>query len=99
MNDATLLGVHRIIADTQQLPQLDDTQPSPGWGFICAHCKHTYEDSKKYVDHPPELPCKRLRFSQAGYDDQMRYETPAPIFDLRRYVDGSESCPHYEKAD
>lgn len=99
INDAPLLGVHRVVIQPQPLPQVDDTQPNPGWGFICAHCKHTFDDSKKYVDYPPDLPCKRLRFSRGGYDSQMRYQTPAPVFDLRRYVDGSESCPQYEKAE
>ena len=88
-----------MIAD-KKLP-LDDTQPNPGWGFICAQCKHTFDDDKKYIGYPPELPCKRLQFSRGGYDRStypMQYITPAPIFDLRRYVDGSESCPKYEAA-
>lgn len=99
INNAPLLGVRRVVNQLQPLPQVDDTQPNPGWGFICAHCKYTFDDSRKYVGYPPEFPCKRLQFSRGGYDSRMSYESPAPIFHLRRYVDGSESCPKYERAD
>ena len=84
---------------------MDDTQPNPGWGWICATCKHTFPDDEKYIDPPkgvpPELPCKRLQYDRGGYDKSTyppQYITPAPIFDLRRYVDGSEAGPKYERS-
>lgn len=93
-----LFGVHRLLVE-DDIPSVDDTQPNPGWGFICAHCKHTFADDEKYIDFPPELPCNRLQYDRGGYDKGTyppQYISPAPIFDLRRYVDGSESCPKYE---
>ncbi len=82
--------------------ELSDTQPNPGWGFICATCKHTFDDSEKYVNYPPEHPCKRIQYDRGGYDRSVHppeYITPAPIFKLKRYVDDSESCPDYEEGD
>lgn len=95
----SMFGVRRLVLPPQPLPPEDDTQPNPGWGFICPHCKHTFADDKKYVDYPPELPCKRVQFTRGYYDNQMRYFSPVPIFDLKRYVDGSESCHKYEPAE
>jgi hypothetical protein len=76
-----------------------DTQPSPGWGFICVECKHTWSDETKYVSFPPSLPCNRVKYDRGGYDRSTyppTYITPALIFELKRYVDGSESCPSFE---
>lgn len=68
----------------QELQQAD-TQPNPGWGYICTHCKHTYPDNKKYTTYPPSFPCH-----------QMRYDTGHPVFSLKRYTNQTESCPHYQ---
>lgn len=95
------MKIQNLNTETARLPgkKLADTQVPPGWGFICATCRHTFPDAEKYVTFPPPLPCKRLQYDRGGYDRSTyppTYITPAPIFDLRRYADGSESCPKYE---
>ena len=80
--------------------KLSDTQVPPGWGVICATCRHTLPDDEKYVAFPPATACKRLKIDPGGYDRSTyppTYITPAPIFDLYRYSDGSESCSKYEQ--
>jgi len=86
---------------TQKEKILSDTQVPPGWGVICAFCEHTLPDEEKYIPFPPATACKKLKYDRGGYDRSTyppTYITPAPIFDLRRYVDGSESCARYEAA-
>lgn len=81
---------------------VSDTQPSPGWGFICALCRHTWPDQEKYIDFPPSLPCNRLKYDRGGYDrstDPPTYFAPAPVFELKRFADGSEACPSFQAAE
>ena len=78
---------------------LSDTQPNPGWGFICAQCQHTWADNVKYVSFAPSTPCNKIKFTRGGYDrskDPPKYDTPCPIFELKRFADGSETCPSFE---
>lgn len=75
------------------------TQPNPGWGFICQHCVHTFPDEEKYIDWAPEIACKQVKYDPGGYDRSTSpptYIRPAPIFELKRYDDGSEQCPSFE---
>ena len=79
--------------------ELSDTQPNPGWGFICAECKHTWSDETKYVTYAPSTPCNRLKYSRGGYDrseGSPKHIAPGPIFELRSFTDGTESCPSFE---
>ena len=75
--------LHRIVI---HLPSLDDTQPNDGWGLLCVGCKHVFSDDKKYVTMSPPFPCQKMRW--------VRRELEAP--GLKRYVDGTESCPSFE---
>lgn len=80
--------------------ELDDVQVPPGWGLICCECKHVFKDEQKYIAMPPFTPCRKLKHTRGGYDrDTMQYESPGLIWQLRRYVDGTESCESFEKAE
>lgn len=90
------LGVHRVVIHP---PQLDDTQPNDGWGTLCVGCKHVFDDDKKYVSMSPAFPCKRLKYTRAGWQwdgATKTYQPPAQIVNLERYIDGTESCSEFE---
>ena len=70
--------------------ELADVQTFPGWGELCVDCKHTYPDKEKYVGFAPSFPCKKVRIRLGG-------EFPALDNMLKRYVDGSEECPEFQK--
>lgn len=75
---------HKHRPENQELPQAD-TQVNPGWGYICTHCKHTYQNEQKYTPHPPTFPCHKIQYNKQN-----------PILSLKRYTDQTESCPHYQ---
>lgn len=82
--------------------KLSDTQVPPGWGVLCSLCRHTWPDEDKYVSFPPESPCNKLKFDRGGYDRSTfppRHIAPAPIFELARFSDGTESCPSFQSAE
>lgn len=80
--------------------ELSDTQVPPGWGKICCECKHVWPDDKKYVKWVPECPCNRIKYTRGGYDrttNPPTHNAAAPIFELKRYADGTERCKSFEK--
>lgn len=79
--------------------KLHTAQPNPGWGNICCYCRHTFDDEDKYIEYSPPYPCKQLKYDPGGYDTSVSptlYYTPAPIFELKRFKDGSEECPSFK---
>ena len=81
--DNPSLSVHRVVIHP---PRLDNTQPNDGWGLLCVGCKHVFSDDKKYVTISPPFPCQKMQYVRGVL------EAPG----LRRYVDGTESCPSFE---
>ena len=69
-----------------QQKELSDIQYNPGWGGICAVCENTFPDEEKYIDFAPSLPCKKMKWFRS-----------VPIFELYRFVDGTEWCPSFKR--
>lgn len=86
--------VHRVITET---PPASDVQVNPGWGILCTECKHVEPDTIKHVVFSPSTPCRKRKFTpvprESGHGIDM-----VPVFDLVRHVDGTESCPRFERA-
>ncbi len=72
--------------------ELSDTQPFPGWGFICVQCIHTFPDELKYIDWPPSMPCNALTY------DAIKGQA-VPISALKRFVDDTEECPRFKEEE
>ena len=80
--------------------QLSDVQCSPGWGKICVHCQYVWSDERKYIRFPPSLPCNAIEYTKGYYNRKdyypPKYIPPMPIFKLKRWNDGSETCDDFE---
>lgn len=76
---------------------LSNVQCNPGWGVLCCDCKHVWSDDRKYASISPSTPCSKLKFVMVDRDGGGRES--APLYELVRFVDGSESCPDFEKVD
>jgi len=65
-------------------------QPNPGWGVLCESCSHR----QKILDC--DFPCKKAIFYGV---------VPHPVYghallpELVRWIDESETCPEYIRAN
>lgn len=74
------------ITITKKDRSLSGVQPNPGWGNICVDCEHVFEDSKKYINFPPEYPCNEFKFGKSRR-----------VLNIIRYSGDIEHCSSYKK--